>query len=139
MIGKPEIEYKSGKQIVVVKLKVNVYTKALSIEEMIGKRKRFLEEILDNFLKELKFDLNILQLQFPDHMKKECLEKMCKEIQSVKTQDCSWFNEDENFKTVLEGALQLKETLLIEILSNWQKQPERLREKDTEKEVRWVT
>ena len=115
------MEYREGKQILVVNLKINKNSRALKIEEMIGKRKQFIMEIMGNFSRELKFDFNLLKvdLDIHDDSIKACLKEVNDSIEGLKQKDATWFNQDNNFRSTIIQALSQKEQALNKTLNQW--------------------
>jgi hypothetical protein len=119
VVGEPCLEFREGKQIVVVKLKINKNTKSLAIEEMIGKRKRFLLEIMNDFVKEMRFDFKILELGLPQENVDSCVAKMLDSIKRLEKEESVWFNNSQNFQKIVTDALKQKDNLMKETMLQW--------------------
>ncbi len=117
------MEFRDGKQIVVVKLKINKNTKSLTIEEMIGKRKRFLLEIINDFAKEIKFDFKILELGLPQGLVESCIAKLRDLIWSVQVKEGVWFNNSQNFQKAINDGLNQRNNLVINTMKEWRSSP----------------
>jgi hypothetical protein len=123
VVGEPCLEFRDGKQIVVVKLKINKNTKSLTIEEMIGKRKRFLVEIMNDFVKEMRFDFKILELGLPQEHVDRCISTLHDLIKTVQDRECVWFNNSQNFQNEVTYTLNQRDNLMINTMKEWISHP----------------
>ena len=119
MIEEPFMETYKDHQIIIVRVKININLKSLTIEEMIGKRRRAQIVMIENLMKEVRFDLKLLQIQFSDEQIVSALLPMESMKNEAKECDAEWFNEDENFRRHVNHALELKRQALFLLYRQW--------------------
>jgi hypothetical protein len=108
-----------GKEVVVVHLKINVNLKALTIEETIAKRKFAQAVTVENLLKEVRFEANLLQLGLGEDAVSAALQPLRDLHSATSREAASWFNVDENLRAHLNRALDLKRGVMLALLTGW--------------------
>ena len=119
VIGEPQLETVHGQDIVVLHVKININLKAQTIEEMIGRRKQSQIVLVENLMKEIKFDLKILQIDCKDRDVEIALKPVENLIPKANQKGAAWFNEDQNFRSYLNEALDEKQKAITLLYSNW--------------------
>ena len=119
VIGEPQLETVHGQDIVVLHVKININLKAQTIEEMIGRRKQSHIVLVENLMKEIKFDLKILQIDCKDRDVEIALKPVENLIPKANQKGAAWFNEDQNFRSYLNEALDEKQKAITLLYSNW--------------------
>jgi hypothetical protein len=110
VVGSPRIEQHDGKDVVVLRVKVNINQKAQVIEEMLSQRKQTIVGIAENVMREGAFDLKLIaDTPCPQPKLQEALE-------SLKGRDAEWFNADSKFKEALGTLLSLKEETVFDFV-----------------------
>ena len=100
-VGTPWVEaYKdTGKNVVVVSIKVSSNQKSLRIEDILGNRKKTMLAFAEGVANEIHFDL---QLVSRDPFDKS---KFKEQLKATLEKEPEWFNDAINFKTALGNVL----------------------------------
>ena len=100
-MGTPWVEaYKeTGKNVVVVSIKVSSNQKSLRIEDILGSRKKTMLAFTEGVANEIHFDLQLVSARPFDHM------KFKEQFKATLDKGPGWFNDAENFMKALEEIL----------------------------------
>jgi hypothetical protein len=119
VIGEPKLELFEDQVIIVLNVKININLKALTIEEMIGRRQQSQIVTVENLMKELKFDLKILQVDCLEDELESAIKSLSDLVEKAHNKGASWFNEDQNFRSFLNDSLDEKQKAITLLYSNW--------------------
>jgi hypothetical protein len=119
VVGEPSLEFREGKQIVVVKLRINKNTRAHTIEEMIGKRKQFIVEMMDELERESRLDFKILDLRLPEQIVDNSIQKLKSKKETLLSKEAAWFNNTNNFQEAIKDAFDYKLKSFTQALHDW--------------------
>ncbi len=100
-------------------MKININLKALTIEEMIGRRQQSQIVTVEHLIKELNFDLKILQIECSDGTFETAIKLLSNLVEKAHNNGASWFNEDQNFRSFLNDALDEKQKAITFLYSHW--------------------
>ena len=75
VVGSPRIEHHYGKDVAVVTFKISINQKGLRIEEILRHRHHTILGIQENLAREIKFDMQLVGVQFAESDFRESLLK----------------------------------------------------------------
>jgi hypothetical protein len=114
VVGEPRFQMHAQHRVTVVRIRVNVCAKHLTLEEMICWRKQTVMKIGENFLKEIIFDARLFSKEdFPTTVFDNAV------LQS-KERDSAWFESDENFKDELDTLVSKRKRTLSKAVKTWE-------------------
>ena len=101
-------------RVTVVRIRINVCAKHLTLEEMICWRKQTVMKIGENFLKEIIFDARLFSKEdFPTTVFDNA-------VHQSKERDSAWFESDENFKDELDTLVSKRKRTLSKAVKTWE-------------------
>jgi ankyrin repeat protein len=112
VIGYPKVEIRDKVPVLVVSVKVNINQKAMTIDEILRRRKHTVTALIEGVENEIAFDSQIFTSNpWPEAEFKS-------KIQLLTARDDEFFNVDNNFKDALDEILSLKKKTIIQFVRN---------------------
>ena len=110
VVGNPRVELHNSKPVLKVSIKVSINPKIMIIDEMLGRRKQTVQAIGDGVINDADFDLKLVsENPWPAAELRE-------QFHIITKRNAEWFNNDENFQTVLDSILKLKKETYIDFV-----------------------
>ena len=107
VVGSPKVEMHDNKPVIVVRIKVNINPKTMTLEEILGRRKQTVRAIGEGIINDVDFDLKLVS-------KNPRPTAQLKQRISVYTDsEAVFFNNDSFFQRTLDEILKLKKTTYI--------------------------
>ncbi len=110
VIGHPKVEIGDKVQVLVVSVKVNINQKAMTIDEILRRRKHTVTALVEGVVNDIAFDSQI----FTSNTWQD--DKFRQSVKQWTLHDDQYFNADNNFKDTLDKILALKKETIIQFV-----------------------